>query len=160
MNASRFASIMEQGDRELGNGDRLVALRGRGLRLATEDIEPFMYKMDDIQIKGTIGQGSYGEVFRAVVDQQMVAVKKLHVRNLKAEQVEAFCNEASLMCQLEHPNVVGFIGAVTEPRNLCIITQYCARGSLADLLLDDRYDLPLDCCPFAISTIINYVVSE
>lgn len=139
MNASRFASIMEQGDRDLGNNDRLVALRGRGLRLATEDIEPFMYKMDDIQIKSRIGEGSYGEVFRAVVDGQIVAVKKLHLRNLKAEQVEAFCNEASVMCGLEHPNVVGFIGAVTEPRNLCIITQFCPRGSLVDTLMDDTY---------------------
>jgi serine/threonine protein kinase len=41
------------------------------------------------------------------------------------------------MCQLNHPNIVGFIGAVTEPSNLCIITQYCSRGSLADLLLDN-----------------------
>ena len=39
--------------------------------------------------------------------------------------------------QLDHTNIVGFIGAVTEPSNLCIITQFCARGSLADLLLDD-----------------------
>jgi sterile alpha motif and leucine zipper containing kinase AZK len=47
----------------------------------------------------------------------------------------------SVMCsQLDHPNIVGFVGAVTEPSNLCIITQYCARGSLADLLLEPRYD--------------------
>jgi serine/threonine protein kinase len=39
---------------------------------------------------------------------------------------------------INRTNIVGFIGAVTEPSNLCIITQYCARGSLADLLLDDK----------------------
>ena len=42
------------------------------------------------------------------------------------------------MCQLNHTNIVGFIGAVTEPSNLCILTEYCSRGSLADLLLDDK----------------------
>jgi len=42
---------------------------------------------------------------------------------------------------LNHPNVVQFIGAVTEPSNLCIITQFCARGSLADLLLDDSIEM-------------------
>jgi len=41
------------------------------------------------------------------------------------------------MCQLNHANIVQFIGAVTEPSNLCIITQFCPRGSLADLLLDE-----------------------
>ena len=36
-------------------------------------------------------------MFKAVVRNTIVAVKKLHVRNLKAEQVDAFCKEASLM---------------------------------------------------------------
>jgi len=40
------------------------------------------------------------------------------------------------MCQLQHPNIVGFVGAVTDPASLCIITEYCHRGSLADLLLN------------------------
>jgi serine/threonine protein kinase len=94
--------------------------------------------MEDIKMRGAIGTGSYGEVYRAEVNGgQIVAVKKLHVRNLKAEQVDAFCKEASLMCQLNHTNIVGFIGAVTEPSNLSILTEYCARGSLADLLLDN-----------------------
>jgi len=97
--------------------------------------------MEDIVLKGAIGNGSYGEVYRALVNGNIVAVKKLHVRNLKAEQVDAFCKEASLMCQLKHPNIVGFIGAVTEPSNLCILTQYCSRGSLADLLLEHKIDM-------------------
>jgi hypothetical protein len=42
---------------------------------------------------------------------------------------------------LRHPNVVQFIGAVAEPPDLCIITEYCARGSLCDLLLDDTVKL-------------------
>ncbi len=42
---------------------------------------------------------------------------------------------------MDHPNVVQFIGAVTEPSNLCIITEYCARGSLADLLLDHSVEM-------------------
>ena len=41
--------------------------------------------MDEIVIKGAIGTGSYGEVYRALVRGKIVAVKKLHVRNLRAE---------------------------------------------------------------------------
>lgn len=33
-----------------------------------------------------------------------------------------------------HRNVVSFIGAVTEQPNLCVITEYMARGSMHDLL--------------------------
>lgn len=144
MNARKFSNIMEQGESKDGpsSSDYLKELEVRGMKLASDTIEPFQYKMEDIQLKGCIGTGSYGEVYRAVVKGQVVAVKKLHVRNLKAEQVDAFCKEASLMCQLVHPNIVGFIGAITEPSNLCIITQYCARGSLADLLLEES--IPMD----------------
>lgn len=151
MNSKRFSSIMDQS--ELKNRDHSAAnyLKDtRGMKLASDDIDVFHFKMEDIHLKGAIGTGSYGEVYRAVVRGKVVAVKKLHVRNLKAEQVDAFCKEASLMCQLDHPNVVGFIGAVTEPSNLCIITQYCARGSLADLLLEDTIPMTmerkLECC--------------
>ena len=42
------------------------------------------------------------------------------------------------MCQLRHRNMVHFIGAVTEPPDLCIITEYCECGALSDLLLDPK----------------------
>lgn len=111
------------------------------MKLGSDDIDTFQYNMDEVKLIAPIGTGSYGEVYKAMVRGKIVAVKKLHVRNLKAEQVDAFCKEASLMCQLNHENVVQFIGAVTEPSNLCIITQYCARGSLADLLLDPSVEM-------------------
>jgi len=138
MNSKRFATIMDQA--EIKQSDHSAAdylKQNRGMQLATDDIGSFQYKMEDIHIRGAIGTGSYGEVYRAEVRGRIVAVKKLHVRNLKAEQVDAFCKEASLMCQLNHTNIVGFIGAVTEPSNLSILTEYCSRGSLADLLLDN-----------------------
>jgi hypothetical protein len=139
MNSKRFATIMSQA--EIKQSDHTAAdylKQNRGMKLASNDIHSFQYRMEDIKMRGAIGTGSYGEVYRAEVNGgQIVAVKKLHVRNLKAEQVDAFCKEASLMCQLNHTNIVGFIGAVTEPSNLSILTEYCARGSLADLLLDN-----------------------
>lgn len=141
-NSKRFSSIMEQ--QEFKESDHSAAdylKKNRGMNLADDDIAHFQYKMEDIIMKGAIGNGSYGEVYRAQVNGQIVAVKKLHVRNLKAEQVDAFCKEASLMCQLKHTNIVGFIGAVTEPANLAIVTQYCSRGSLADLLLEHKIDM-------------------
>jgi len=67
------------------------------MNIASDDIGSFEFKMDEIQLKKAIGTGSYGEVFKAAVRGKIVAVKKLHVRNLKAEQVDSFCKEASLM---------------------------------------------------------------
>lgn len=31
---------------------------------------------------------------------------------------------------LRHDNICAFIGACTDPPNICILTEYCTRGSL------------------------------
>lgn len=31
---------------------------------------------------------------------------------------------------LRHDNICAFIGACTDPPNICVITEYCTRGSL------------------------------
>ena len=140
----RVSSILlqsEQKDSDDSAAQYLTA--ARGMKLASHKIDRFEYKTEDLMMKGLIGVGSYGEVYRAIVleSQQTVAVKKFHVRQLQAEQLDSFCSEASLMCQLAHQNVVGFIGAITEPSNLSIITEFCSKGSLADLLIDDNIPL-------------------
>lgn len=38
-----------------------------------------------------------------------------------------------LAARQPHPNVLGFIGLCLEPR-ICIVTEYCARGTAASLL--------------------------
>ncbi len=142
LNRRKLAALMDNPDAK--EGDRTAAdylQRERGMKIASDDIGKFFYKMEEIDLLQPIGAGSYGEVYKAVVRGRVVAVKKLHVKSLKAEQVEAFCLEAALMCQLEHPNIVGFVGAVTEPSSLCIITEFCQRGSLADLLLNSSVQM-------------------
>ena len=39
-----------------------------------------------------------------------------------------------MMIRLRHPNVLLFMGAVIEPPDLCIVTQYLPRGSLFKIL--------------------------
>ena len=48
--------------------------------------------------------------------------------------------------QLDHENIVGFIGACTDPANFCIITEYCARGSLVDNILSKKVSSPEKLC--------------
>lgn len=46
--------------------------------------------------------------------------------------VEELAKEASLMAKLRHPNIVMFLGAALDPP--CMVTEFCARGSLLDVL--------------------------
>ncbi|XP_021512798.1 guanylate cyclase 2G-like [Meriones unguiculatus] len=50
--------------------------------------------------------------------------------------------EVWLMCELKHENIIPFFGVCTEPPNICILTQYCKKGSLKDLL--GNYDHEMD----------------
>ncbi|KAM7281945.1 guanylate cyclase 32E [Ixodes scapularis] len=43
---------------------------------------------------------------------------------------------------LRHDNLATFIGACVDPPNVCIITEYCTRGSLTDIL--ENEDVKLD----------------
>uniref|UniRef100_A0A6I8P2R0 Guanylate cyclase n=1 Tax=Ornithorhynchus anatinus TaxID=9258 RepID=A0A6I8P2R0_ORNAN len=42
--------------------------------------------------------------------------------------------EVQVMCELRHENLVPFFGICTEPPNICIVTQYCKKGSLKGML--------------------------
>ncbi|ESO05548.1 hypothetical protein HELRODRAFT_77336 [Helobdella robusta] len=42
------------------------------------------------------------------------------------------------MKDLQHDNIIYFLGASIEPDRICYLTQYCARGSLQELLADPQ----------------------
>ncbi|GIY74408.1 resact receptor [Caerostris extrusa] len=46
------------------------------------------------------------------------------------------------MRDLRHDNLNSFIGACVDPPNICIVTEYCAKGSLKDIL--ENEDVKLD----------------
>ncbi|KAB1271482.1 Guanylate cyclase 2G [Camelus dromedarius] len=52
------------------------------------------------------------------------------------DQAEAWVRKPSvrqeilLMCELRHENIVPFFGVYVEPPNICIVTEYCKKGSL------------------------------
>ncbi len=42
--------------------------------------------------------------------------------------------EVAIMKRIRHPNIITFLGAVTNPPNMAIVTQFAARGSLFRML--------------------------
>ncbi|XP_061350045.1 serine/threonine-protein kinase CTR1-like isoform X2 [Gastrolobium bilobum] len=90
--------------------------------------------LGELILKENIGTGSFGTVLRADWRGSDVAVKILKVQGFDAEQFEEFLKEVSLMKRLRHPNIVLLMGAVFQPPNLSIVTEYLSRGSLYELL--------------------------
>ena len=115
-------------------------------RLSSYDID-----FASISLGREIGKGSFGKIFMATWNETPVAVKFLvnyeprdlgwRSRNNDDFQPEhadkllrTLETEAELLSMLRHPNIVQFLGLCTDPSTMCIVTEYCDNGSLADVI--------------------------
>ncbi|WZY74202.1 hypothetical protein YC2023_006442 [Brassica napus] len=72
---------------------------------------------DDLKIKEQIGK----------------AVKMFSKQEYSEEVMQSFRQAVSLMKRLRHPNVLLFMGAVTSPQRLCIVSEFLPRFGLISL---------------------------
>ncbi|XP_071690808.1 uncharacterized protein [Rutidosis leptorrhynchoides] len=89
---------------------------------------------EDLITKQQIGQGSCGTVYQGLWYGSDVAVKVFEHRELSFDVLLSFRQEVSLMKRLRHPNILLFMGAVTSPEHICIVTEFLPRGSLFRIL--------------------------
>ncbi|PPD99632.1 hypothetical protein GOBAR_DD03344 [Gossypium barbadense] len=89
---------------------------------------------EELTIGEQIGQGSCGTVYHGLWYASDVAVKVFPNLEYSDDVIHSFRQEVSLMKRLRHPNVLLFMGAVTSPQRLCIVTEFLQRGSLFRLL--------------------------
>ncbi|CAN4122146.1 unnamed protein product [Withania somnifera] len=80
---------------------------------------------------GGLSYGSFGEILRACWRGTPVAVKRI-LPNLSDDRlvIQDFRHEVNLLVKLRHPNIVQFLGAVTEKKPLMLITEYLRGGDL------------------------------
>lgn len=97
----------------------------------------------ELHLGERIGIGSYGEVHRGMWRNTEVAIKRFLDQEVSPQLLEEFCSEVRIMRDLRHPNVVLLMGAVTQPPNLSIVTEFLPRGSLYRLLHRSRSCQPL-----------------
>ncbi|CEP15224.1 hypothetical protein [Parasitella parasitica] len=68
-----------------------------------------------------------------------VFIKQIGFIKLKPD--ELIREEVALMKCARHPNLVEFVGVCAEPHATYIVEEYCAKGSLADVLANPDIDL-------------------
>ncbi|CAN1134919.1 Serine/threonine-protein kinase CTR1 [Linum perenne] len=127
--AQRFEA---SSDARFSEGSQLIS--GRPNKELSLEVEDFDIPWSDLELKERIGAGSFGTVLRADWHGSDVAVKILMEQDFHAERFNEFLREVAIMKRLRHPNIVLFMGAVTKPPNLSIVTEYLSRGSLYRLL--------------------------
>lgn len=115
------------------------------------DLGAFQIPFESLRMGRRIGEGSFGRVFLASWNETPVAVKVLGddtdvldrggaepevMKRLADPVMKKLIEEAGLMSAMRHPNIIQFMGICTMPA--AVVTEYCARGSLADVLRTAR----------------------
>nr|GMD06314.1 PTI1-like tyrosine-protein kinase 3 [Ipomoea batatas] len=91
-------------------------------------------KTDNFGSKALIGEGSYGRVYFANLDNgKAVAVKKLDTSSEQESNVE-FLTQVSTVSTLKHENLVELLGYCVEGNLRILAYEFATMGSLHDIL--------------------------
>ncbi|KAL4273243.1 hypothetical protein GQ457_13G023660 [Hibiscus cannabinus] len=88
---------------------------------------------EELTTREQIGKGCCGTVYHGLW-MLLSRIKIFPNLEYSDDVINSFKQEVSLMKRLRHPNVLLFMGAVTSPQHLCIVTEFLSRGSLFNLL--------------------------
>uniref|UniRef100_M4EDK7 non-specific serine/threonine protein kinase n=1 Tax=Brassica campestris TaxID=3711 RepID=M4EDK7_BRACM len=105
----------------------------------------------DFSNAAMIGKGSFGEIVKAYWRGTPVAVKRI-LPSLSDDRlvIQDFRHEVDLLVKLRHPNIVQFLGAVTERKPLMLITEYLRGGDLHQYLKEKGGLTPATAVNFAL----------
>ncbi|KAL8487413.1 hypothetical protein ACS0TY_023914 [Phlomoides rotata] len=97
-------------------------------------LEELKEKTDNFGSKALIGEGSYGRVYFAQLnDGKEVAVKKLDVASEPDSNVE-FLTQVSMVSRLKHDNLVELLGYCVDGNLRVLAYEFATMGSLHDIL--------------------------
>ncbi|CAH0390780.1 unnamed protein product [Bemisia tabaci] len=87
----------------------------------------------DIVMRHKLGGGQYGDVYEAVWKRYNMTVA---VKTLKEDTMalKDFLEEAAIMKEMKHPNLVQLLGVCTREPPFYIITEFMSKGNLLDYL--------------------------
>jgi len=109
-------------------------------------------------IQSKIGKGSYGKIYKVTRDGLTLALKRVDMTNLMAQEQTDTLNEVSLMAQLDNEHIVRFYDAFMENNSMYIAMELLSGGDLgniihkaqkANTLIDEEVVWPLlveSCC--------------
>ncbi|XP_062505291.1 uncharacterized protein LOC134181999 isoform X2 [Corticium candelabrum] len=113
-------------------------------------VDEYEISRTQLQLNRKLGEGCFGTVYggegiRVVPNEELtpIAVKTLR-RETDAEEKVLFLEEAHIMKQLEHKNIVRLLGVCTKDEPICVVMELMVYGDLKSYLLSHRQCLCAD----------------
>eukprot|EP01120_Amphizonella_sp_Union-15-10_P012399 TRINITY_DN5496_c0_g2_i1.p1 TRINITY_DN5496_c0_g2~~TRINITY_DN5496_c0_g2_i1.p1 ORF type:complete len:333 (-),score=57.46 TRINITY_DN5496_c0_g2_i1:23-1000(-) len=92
---------------------------------------------NDLEISDILGSGAFGSVYKGMLSDSPVAIKVLDHGTITTVD---FKKEFEVLIALKSEYVVRFFGACVREK-LCLVMEFCSRGSLYDVLLDEELEI-------------------
>ncbi|KAJ0963046.1 hypothetical protein J5N97_028168 [Dioscorea zingiberensis] len=100
-----------------------------------------------------IGKGAYGRVYKGLdlENGDFVAIKQVSLENIPQEDLNIIMQEIDLLKNLNHKNIVKYLGSLKTKTHLHIILEYVENGSLANIIKPTKFG------PFPESLVAFYI---
>lgn len=91
---------------------------------------------DDVELEQVIGEGTTATVYSGQMDGKKVAIKEIRAWKdmVDHDTVMAVERELTVLSQANHPHILRFLGLIRDSEPLRLVFEYCAGGSLFELL--------------------------
>uniref|UniRef100_A0A383VZL0 cGMP-dependent protein kinase n=1 Tax=Tetradesmus obliquus TaxID=3088 RepID=A0A383VZL0_TETOB len=130
----QMLALQQQQQMQAAGGLRAV-LPGQAMPTAVAGLDSRGTHIDfaDLELRRVIGTGQFGlvRVVRHVKTDEVFALKVMHKAPLvEAKQIEHVVNERAILGELQHPFLVGLVGAFQDATSLYLLQEWVPGGEL------------------------------
>ncbi|XP_035297058.1 tyrosine-protein kinase Fer isoform X2 [Cricetulus griseus] len=98
---------------------------------------------EDVSLGALLGKGNFGEVYKGTLKDKTAVAVKTCKEDLPQELKIKFLQEAKILKQYDHPNIVKLIGVCTQRQPVYIIMELVPGGDFLSFLRKRKDDLKL-----------------
>jgi serine/threonine protein kinase len=93
------------------------------------------------QLGEEIGRGASGQVYKAtcIKTGEHVAIKRISLHGMSQDRIEDIMKEIDLLKNINHENIVKYIGFYKTSSHLDIVLEYMEQGALSQLIKKDKW---------------------
>ncbi len=113
-------------------------------KATTSTIQLQTISYNSLKIGTLLGNGGYGDVYKATWHGTEVAIKELHLKTLSKALQDEFNHESQMMAQCQFPHIIGLYGVCDEIGHKGFVMEYMPKGSLRAVLEDKSEELSWD----------------